>query len=312
MASAAVSVQTLVSAGQAAREAREAEAARGAGARRRASRRRRLFRRGEAGLRPRGVGEILDTACEVLTGGFGPCVGIALALWLPARALTLFALRSPPAELAPLLQFGLPQTVLQFAVQTMIAAMLALYVCERIQGRDVSFRDSVALGLQRALGVGAISLIAGLLSGVAAVATCVCLGLGGYVVQWLFAVAPAAYVIERSGVFASLGRSAQLVGRSFWRWLGWFVVMSAMLLPLATPAQLLDDPRFRQEMLADLALGGTEFDLVYVLVSALFLAVSSTFTAILVVVFYVDTRVRREGLDLALDLERLAGKERAA
>jgi len=302
MASAATSIQTLVPVGR-------GSGAAGSGG----PGRRRHFHPIEgvgegvgAGLRPRGVGEILDAGCDVLARRFGAVVLLGFALWLPVRALMELTLRSPAAPLA-----GFLNLAPVFLVTTAMVAMIARLVSEEVQGREVTLGASVREGLDRILGLAFLTALVGVLAGVGAVVSVCCLGVAGYVVQWLFSVAPAVYVLERASFSDSLSRSMRLVTRSFWRWMGWFVVHQVMLVPISMPAGILDQPEFRQGLLSESVSGGTAFAIGYVVVTALVMGVTSGFSSILMVVFYLDTLVRREGRDLELGLERLEARRAA-
>lgn len=247
-------------------------------------------------LRPKGVGAILDTGLDVLVARFAPCVGIAALLWFPVIILQGTILRSIPEVLVF-------QILPAFLVETLTVVFVCGIVGGELQGQRVPALEALALGLRRFPGMILLGLLMGALT---LVGTCAC-WLPGIALQWLFCVVPAVYVLERRGMGAALSRGIKLVttGPAFLRWMGWSAASFFMLLPFRLVAKGLTWPNVRQDMEELLSISGLPFDLLAALVVAPIVGVATAYTAVLLTVFYVDLRVRSEGLDLTLRLEGL-------
>jgi hypothetical protein len=156
----------------------------------------------------------------------------------------------------------------------------------------------VALAVGLALGVGVAPAL-GVVVGLA-------LGFGGVLlaayawVRW-FVLAPAALVLEGSGVMASLRRAGDLSRGQFWRILG-ITLLAQMVAGFAS--SLLSMPFSLGGMFAGLVVPETAAGLVYVLGTYLGMLVSyslaTPFTAAVTVLQYVDQRIRKEAFDVQL------------
>ena len=269
----------------------------------------------------RGVGQILDAAMEVLVQRFGVCVGIATMVWLPFRLGTeLIARSSAPEEV--LLLWGTTNV----APQLLTTGFVCTLVGGHLVGRRVPLGEVLMSGLTRAPGLGVIMLV-NLMAAIVLVCPCI---VSSYAAYWLFAVVPAVYVLERGQLlprggpggpvggalrwlgeaFVAVGRGIRLVwgGTSFLRWIGWFAVANvAIIVPLTAAPSALDYPGVREQISTVVDLDGPA-GLLLVLVGSLFFGIGTAYTAIVMTVYYVDERVRKEGLDLEIALRRLAGR----
>jgi hypothetical protein len=156
----------------------------------------------------------------------------------------------------------------------------------------------VAAGLGLALGA-AVDPVLGLLVGLG-------LGMGGAVlavVLWVryFVLAPAALVLEGSGVLASLRRAGALSRGQFWRILG--ITLLAQLVA-GFAASLIATPFTLVGMFGFIVVPDAATGIVYVLGTYLGLLVSyslsTPFTASVTVLQYVDQRIRKEAFDVQL------------
>jgi hypothetical protein len=125
-------------------------------------------------------------------------------------------------------------------------------------------------------------------------------------------LAAPAVVLERQGPVQSLRRSWQLVRRSFWRVFG-ILLLAALIVGFA--GFILQLPFFAASAAAGLGstLSGHEPSLASTLISAVGSIVAGTVTrpiaAGVIVLVYIDMRMRKEGLDMAL--QTAAGSEQA-
>lgn len=129
-------------------------------------------------------------------------------------------------------------------------------------------------------------------------------------------LAPAALVLEETGVFASIGRSWRLVRRNWWRIFGitllTFVIVGIVTSVVTVPIQLIvsffgmgtAETGSAESMLMSTLI----ISLVSTIVSSVFYAVAYAFQAGVTALMYVDLRMRHEGFDIVLmkESERLA------
>ncbi len=248
-------------------------------------------------LAPRGVGQILDTACDVFAARFPPCFGIALLLWFPALFGQGVLLRAGAEEL-----MFFWTVVVDFLVQMFAVAFICSIVGGHLQGNTVPALEAFGVGLRRFPGMVVLGAMIGFLTLMGA---CLCY-LPSLVVKWLFVVVPAVYVLEGVGLGEAVSRGVRLVssGGALLRWMGWSAVTFFMVLPFQLLTEGLQaGPRTALE--SRVPVSGMAFEVVISMLAAPFPAVATAFAAVVVTVFYVDLRVRREGLDLRLRLEAM-------
>jgi len=253
------------------------------------------------GLEPRSVGRLLDAAFDVLTARFVVCVGAAVAIWLPVR-LGFQLLALDPGDLSATLVW----TMLTGVATQLTIALVCRVVSAHLQGEWVGAGSAMWDVLPRLPGVLVLAVISGVLTGVGYV---LCLA-PGILAAWLFSVAPMALVLERTGVFGAMGRSARLVRGwgGFGRWCGWTVVSFAIILPLQSLPSLLDNVAGRGAIQSAIGLDGPGFSILAATVSAVLLGIGTAFQAIGLTVYYMDCRARREGVDLLLRLSPRDGE----
>ena len=161
---------------------------------------------------------------------------------------------------------------------------------------------AVLLGLPVLVGVltGLTSGLAfGLLTGIPLLLAAVALLV--FVQVRYFLLAPPALVLERTGVRASLRRAAALSRDQFWRLLG-ISLLTTLVVGLVS--QVIAVPLGLLGLLGPLALPGTGGALVLVFSSyvtqVVVGSITTPFTSAVVALQYVDQRIRKEGLDMAL------------
>ncbi|HED66487.1 MAG TPA: hypothetical protein ENJ09_13155 [Planctomycetes bacterium] len=262
----------------------------------------------------RGVGEILDTALDVLVATFGTCLVIAAACWIPfyvAGEWILDSGISPSVQLFWALSTRAPEVLTTGFVCSLVGAW--------ILGRGVRRTEALWNGARAAAGVFVIAVLQ-----IVASAALACLCVGPMVLAfWLFSVTPTVYVLERrelvsrlasgnrgpagwvAGILLSVGRGFRLVFGldSFGRWAGYALVSSIVVLwPLRMVPALAQNGVVQPFVEAATGLHGHGVGAILAAVSALFVGIATAYSAVLGTVYYVDQRVRREGLDLELKL----------
>lgn len=280
-------------------------------------------------LRPLGLGEILDGAVSIVRRYPRPTLGlsavVATVTTLLNVALVLLLLESlteattsddlGDAQLGGALVLGITSAVIGGLAAIVLTGIITAVVGKAVLGDPISSREAwtavrpllwrlVGLSLLTGLLVIAPLVVAGLVAaGLFAAGGAgtlllgvplVIVGLVGVVYLYVrLALAPAALVLERSGVRPSLRRSGVLVARSFWRVLGILLlallitgfVTSLMQVPFIVLGSFVGETA--SQVLAQVGAG---------LATALIAPFSAGVTALL----YIDRRIRAEGLDVSL------------
>jgi hypothetical protein len=254
-------------------------------------------------LAPSGVGRCLDSAFQVYSARFAYCILVTLAIWIPVQLASEALLQASARYGAapPLLILLLP-----IPVRVLTISLLCTVASQVLLGEPVRVR----LGLLRVLSRAPQLLALSLLMSLAAIPlACMCL-FPMYVGFWLASLAPVILVLEGGGIGAAVRRSVELVwGWGFFaRWIGLSLVTGLLFLPANFLAGLLEDPRTRSFFQTQLSATGEAFELLMAFLSSVFLALSTAFIAVLVTVYYLDTRARKEALDVELELARLVAR----
>ena len=263
------------------------------------------------GLRPLGVGELLDAAFKIYRGRFKTLILAVAVPVIPvivlSTILTISAQPRPSTDpttgLATLdggdLGLTLAATLIG-AFALLIATSVATAACFRsisgaYVGDDPTWQESLRFGFSRIWSVLGLTFLSGLAS-VAGLLLC-CIGV--IVPMAWFAVAMPALLLEGIGAGDAMGRSKRLVDGMFWRVLG-IVLLGTILASvfqsmLSAPlvAILFADVDQWVEQLAN--------GVVQIFTTTLV----TPFTAALTTALYVDLRVRKEGFDLMLWAQRL-------
>lgn len=257
---------------------------------------------------PRGVGQILDTALDVLFARFAPCVGFATLFILPFRLGG--ELLAAEQRLLWEFTYALPELL----TSAFVCSLVGAHFLQRRATAGAAFRG----GLVALPGITVIACLK-VVSVFGLTCLCVIPSILGY---WIFAVMPAVYVLERgdlvrraqaapgtrwaAGVGLAILRGMRLVFErgAFLRWAGWSVVgLCVLYLPLNLSAGVMDAPQVRHRLHEILPLQGRAVWIALASIGAVFAGIGTAYLAILNTVYYLDQRVRREALDLELFLD---------
>jgi hypothetical protein len=262
-------------------------------------------------LHRRSAGEILDLGLEILKSRFAACVVISTLLWIPARILVQMTRvegfqqnSTDPAkqmEIA-LASFGAlgVSLVVMSVVQVLTSAFVAQFVKASFEGRAMSVGDALRRSLQRLPGILVISIVIGLASVAGLVLCCV-----PYIfVLWRLSLAVLVYVLEDVSIGESLRRAIGLTSGSFLRWLGVVVVGGLMVLPISGSAGLGDMQPVRLFVQEHLSMSRAAYEIVLVAITSVFLGLATAIQTAIMTVYYIDCRVRRDGVDLHAWLAR--------
>ncbi len=299
------------------------------------------YRRGLLPLRPMAAGEVLDGAVAVTRAFPRTVLAFGAALAMVSSVLDLIitlTLLGPVSTNADELTSGSDAAnellggaavgtglnlLVGIVTGAVMAGVMTVVVGRAVFGTGTSLREAwtelrprlwLLLGLSLLVGLGVYgSALAGVVlfvllaqtgSGGAVLGLAV-LAVGGSGSVWLYvrwSLAPAAFVLEKSGIRAALKRSAVLVERSFFRVLG--VLLLALLIALTVqlvvqlPFQLLGYSPFdgfdeNYQLTTGDAIVGS-------IAGALATTLVAPFSAGVRALIYVDRRMRAEGLDVAL------------
>ncbi|MEW9870147.1 hypothetical protein [Arthrobacter sp. HS15c] len=220
--------------------------------------------------------------------------------------------------------------VLTVFLAAVLQGAMVVPVARSVLNRTTGFRQMWALARSRAgalvrlaclmvlgwlvgvaLFVGLMVLVIAALGGTGALIL-IPLGLGGIALAvWIYIkilVAPAAVVIEELGAVDGLRRSWQLTRGNWWRILGITLVVSIMVAIIAQvvtiPVSLL--PAFYTSVVSphggpdEAIAAGVAIALATAVISALVGAVGYAFQTAVMALLYLDLRMRKDGLDIAL------------
>lgn len=268
-------------------------------------------------LRPLEIGDLFDEIFRVYRRNFTLFASISVALVIPALVLQYFLgsfaqFGQSIAILSTALQGGRPVPVLPPEINfggLLFAAALGLVLypfnigalifatSELAQSRVPTWRSVITAVLRRywaLLGVGIIYILVAPLFIIPPLWVWIAVG-------WSVAV-PALFV-ERLGVFASFGRSWNLVEGRWWR--TFLLVLLVFILVYVVETAL--GAFATAGLLLTLFLPNVVAGLIVYTLQDLVSAVVMPVLDIAFVLIYYDLRVRREGLDLLQQAQRLAG-----
>jgi len=261
-------------------------------------------------LRPRGIGEILDSSVALYRARFTRLVRVAAWVVIPVQALSALVLLSAQPDnfsvsargtVTP--QYASATTQLAAAVVIAVVGVLStafiVAACARVIGDAYIDRTSEASEAFKAVrprvfAIVGTALIVVVSEGLGFLACFI----GAFVPLTFFAVAIPALILEGIGVSAAIGRSVSLTKSHVWHVLG--LVLTTQLLAtvlnfsLAVAAQLLVHSS-----------GSTVAAVIGQSVANVIAGVLTTpFVATATVILYFDLRVRDEAFDVQLLMQR--------
>jgi hypothetical protein len=224
------------------------------------------------------IGHVFNQTVSIFSRNLLPFCMVSAVAYLPS--VLTFSQGSNPAFLASAGGAWLAIGAISTMVLNALSQAIVLYgAFQDMQGLPVNLAESIKVGLRRFFPVLGVSICVPLLAGLAALA----LVFPGLMVGTMLFVSVPACVVERLGVFRSMGRSAALTKGHRWKIFGvWIAVLFV--------------GGIAQSMLTAIAktIGGVPLSL---LVSLACGALLIAFNAIMAVVIYHDLRVAKEGVD---------------
>jgi hypothetical protein len=225
------------------------------------------------------VGRILATAWSVYMKNFMPFSTVALVLLLPLLFFQLFLMSDPSSDLE------IEITVIIFAVLGLVLPQLATAVLvygtiQEMRHHSVSTGEALVRGLQMALPVLVLVIVASIAIGIGFVLLVV----PGFILLVMFWVAIPVAVVERPGIIASLQRSAFLTKGNRWRILGLLAILWLISILIS--------------VVLELAFAAAEAGSVYVYIDYVLTALLTAVFAVVSAVGYHDLRLLKDGVDV--------------
>ena len=226
------------------------------------------------------VGSVLTRTAKILSQHFLIFFLIGLVANLPSLLLGYgggSVGASPTGQNAVLLIVG---GVLSFVLSMISQAVMVHAAFQAMRMRPVSLGESMRVGLSRVFAVILLALLMGILGGLAALLLIV----PGLIVMTMWFVSTPACVVERTGPWTSMKRSAALTKGHRWKVFGLLLLLILVSLIVAGLLQLVL-----------MQVGST---ILVLLGTLLWGALWTAFYSIAVVTTYHDLRVAKEGIDI--------------
>lgn len=221
------------------------------------------------------IGDVFGRSFELFARRFAPFFGLTVVAYLPIYALLLIP---QDAALGVATALAVVAFVLSIVCPTLASAAVTYGVVQELRGRPFTFSESLAVALRRFFPMIGVGLCVGILVGLATLL----LIIPGMIVMCVYLVAAQACIVERTGVFASLSRSAALTKGHRWQIFG--IVLVLFLVTIVVSALL--------GMI--LSASGTLTGLI----GGTWQALAGTFWAVLGGVIYFQLRSVKEGFEL--------------
>lgn len=257
-------------------------------------------------LRPRGIGEILDASVVLYRKRFGQLVRYSAIAVVPVQLLLMLVLLSAQPDRFSLTLNGsatpqldttraqLGATAVVFVVgiltHAFVAAVTTRFVADEYVGFQEDTGQAARTAFRRFFAVLAVVVLVGLCE---LVGLLFC-GLGTFAAEAFFAVSVPIVILERSRVFAAMGRSFELTKSHFWHVLG--VVLAASLLSGLLNIALVAGLNLWA------AHGGSPTSIVIAqgIVNTIAELITAPFVAATIVTLYFDLRIRDEAFDVQM------------
>ena len=273
-------------------------------------------------LRPRTSPQVLDLGLEVLGRRFLACVGICVMLWLPVRVMmpffTDFLQEYSSRFETDWMMFGVGMLIMMAAqslVDVLATTVVTLIAYADLVGSNLSPFTALRRTLGRLIALIFVFLVKFIIlsvgGGLVGVVSLFCpplliVALVYFVFfGWKLSVAPSALILEELSVGQALRRSFELTEGSMLRWVGVTVLAWILVSGMEAGLQLGDNVELRDWLLSSSSIPSAVFTPFFVMISAVIAGLASAVTTVSVTAYYLDTRIRREGLDLFMRLERL-------
>lgn len=253
----------------------------------------------------RSMAQILDVGVSGLRDEFGWLLMVSSLVWFPLRLLSLLAARAVGTQELSDAIASIFLTVGNGLAQTLTTALLARRLAQGLAQRGNLLPEPKRSLLRCLPGIFGLGLLTGMATGVG---MCMCLVPGIYL-AWKLSLAPTVYVLEDCTVGDAVRRTLHLTTASFWRWAGLALSIFVLVGPISSGVGIVEQPEVRRWIFEWSGLSSAGFDWLYAAISSVLLAFATALTAAVMTAYYLDTLVRRDGVDLQADLRRLQAGE---
>jgi len=230
------------------------------------------------------VGRVIGRAATILSQHFVMFFLVAVVAAMPMvllvqHNLEALANRTAGPDVSIFIMIGVG--IVLAGVLTLLTQAVMLHAAfQAMRLRPVSFGDSLRVGLARALPILGLAIVMGVLLLLGLIA----LFVPYFILLTMWWVATPACVVERTGPWTSLKRSAELTKGHRWKVFG---LMFLLFLINGIASQIVE-----------VVVGLIRIDVVTILGRLTVAALYGAFNAIAVVMAYHDLRVAKEGIDI--------------
>ncbi|MFT7486933.1 MAG: hypothetical protein ACI9F9_002790 [Candidatus Paceibacteria bacterium] len=278
----------------------------------------------DAGLnmRPRSAAQIIDLGSEIFLSRLVACIGVCSLLWFPVRVLMpgFVSMTSgapgtqDPGDIWGMMWYVFGLFAGQQLVNVLCVSAVTVIVYGELVGKPVGAKEALLLTFRRLPGLVSLFLVTILILsvglGMILMLSLLCpflllAGIAYYVFfSWRFSVGASALVLEELSVTQALRRSWALTPGSLLRWMAVMVLTLLLVMGFAGLMQLGDNYELRESLITSLGVSPLLFHAVFVVISCVASGISTAFFSSAMTAYYLDTRVRSEGFDLSMRLER--------
>ena len=264
------------------------------------------------GIRPMGLGDILDGALRLYRRNFGQFLGIFAIAYLPAVLLSLVAMywmfsgllgaetgsADDPTSMLPFLggtiALGIGLVAMYLIAVPLAQGALIWAVSRRYLGKSISIAEAYRQVLRR---FGHL-LVAVILTGLATLGGTLLCYIPGVIVSFMFSFATIEVVLEDRDGVEGMRRSWQLASYDFWKVVGTLVVLSLLVAiavwALSAPFSLISAiPTQDENPMMGMNLAAQA-------ISSLVQILLQPVQIVGTILLYYDLRIRKEGFDIEL------------
>jgi hypothetical protein len=227
------------------------------------------------------VGRVLGHTFTVLSHRFLAFFTVAFVAFVPVIVLQKATAKTEvdPAQALAMVGVSLGLLVLMLVLNMLSSAVILHGAFQDMRNRPAGLAESLKVGLRRFLPLMGLAFLVALLM----VIGLICLIIPGLFLYTIWFVSVAACVVERTGARASMRRSRELTKGHRWKVFG--IVLLLILLSLVNP-------------LLQLVLTSAAGETLALIGTAIWTAIGSAFSSVIIAVTYYELRAAKEGIDI--------------
>jgi uncharacterized membrane protein len=227
------------------------------------------------------VGRVLSQTMSVLSHRFLTFFIVSFVAFVPVIVLqkATASVERDPSQALTMVGVSLAMLVLMLVLNMLSSAVILHGAFQDMRNRPVSLAESLQVGLRRFLPLMGLAFLVALLM----VIGLIFLIIPGLFLYTIWFVSVAACVVERTGAWASMRRSRELTKGHRWKVFG--IVLLLILLSLVNP-------------LLQLVLTAAAGETLALIGTAIWTAIGSAFSSVIIAVTYYELRAAKEGIDI--------------